>query len=157
MNWSVRRLEMKDVPVLLDWYNNEELHYVANAKKYKPYSIEQLTEYWREKLSRHNAKYFVILKDEEVVGRVGLKKKDSSVEYSILIGVSTLYSKGLGTQITKCFINEMLREPDVLTVYLGVRADNLRAIRCYEKAGFQIAKSYYENQIKMYEMRVDKS
>jgi RimJ/RimL family protein N-acetyltransferase len=75
MNWSVRELEMKDVPILLDWYNNEDLHYIANAKKFKPYTLEQLTDYWREKLSRPNAKYYVILVEERVVGRVGLKKK----------------------------------------------------------------------------------
>lgn len=156
MDWSVRRLEMKDVPILLAWYNNEELHYIANAKKFRPYTLEELTDYWREKLSRTHAKYYVILVDEKVIGRLGLKKKGNRVEFSILIGVSTLYSKGLGTEVTRYFISEALREPDVSSVYLGVRADNLRAIRCYEKAGFQVTNDLYENHIKMYEMRIEK-
>jgi ribosomal protein S18 acetylase RimI-like enzyme len=39
---------------------------------------------------------------------------------------------------------------------LGVRADNLCAIRCYEKAGFQVMNDFYENHIKMHGMRMDK-
>ncbi len=77
MNWSVRRLEMSDVPTLLDWYNNEELHYTANAKKYKPYTLEELTKYWQGKLARSHAKYYVILVEGQVAGRVGLKKRES--------------------------------------------------------------------------------
>jgi RimJ/RimL family protein N-acetyltransferase len=160
MDWSVRLLEMNDVPILLDWYNNEELHNIANAKKYKPYTLEQLTDYWREKLSRPKSNYYVIVMDEQVVGRTSLKKKENKegfeVEYSILIGVPTLYSKGLGTKVTKYFISEAFLEPDILSVYLAVRTDNVRAIRCYEKVGFQVRKVFYENDVKMYEMRIDK-
>lgn len=156
MNWSVRRLEMGDVPIILDWYNNEDLHYIANAKRFKPYTLVQLTDYWREKLSRSNARYYVILVDERVIGRVGLKKKGNTVEFSILIGDPALYSKGLGTEVTRYFISEALREPDVSSIYLGVRADNLRAIRCYEKAGFQVTNDFYENHIRMYKMARDK-
>jgi RimJ/RimL family protein N-acetyltransferase len=156
MNWSVRGLEMSDVPTLLDWYNNEELHYTANAKSYKPYSLEELTQYWQEKLARSHAKYYVIMVDQQVVGRVGLKKDRYEVEYSILIGVSTIYSKGIGTEVTKHFVAEAFLDPDVSTVCLGVRTDNHRAIRCYEKAGFKVTKKYEENRVNMYEMRINR-
>ncbi|WP_419887830.1 GNAT family N-acetyltransferase [Neobacillus niacini] len=156
MNWSTRQLEINDVPILLDWYNNVELHYIANAKKYKPYTLEQLTDYWWEKLSRSNATYYVILFDGSVVGRVGLKKKEKDVEYSILIGIPTLYSKGLGTQVTKYFIAKAFCDPDVMSVYLNVRSDNLRAIKCYENAGFKTTKDFYENHTKMFEMRIER-
>jgi hypothetical protein len=33
MKWSVRRLGMGDVPIILDWYNNEDLHYIAAIEK----------------------------------------------------------------------------------------------------------------------------
>ena len=75
------------------------------------------------------------------------------MEYSILIGVSNLYSKGLGTEITKYFISKSFLDPDIEAVLLQVREDNKRAIRCYEKAGFEKVKSYVENEVKVYEMR----
>ena len=59
------------------------------------------------------------------------------MEYSILIGVSNLYSKGLGTEITKYFITKSFLDPDIQAVVLQVREDNKRAMRCYEKAGFE--------------------
>ncbi len=74
------------------------------------------------------------------------------MEYSILIGISNLYSKGFGTEITKYFISKSFLDPDIEAVLLQVREDNKRAIRCYEKAGFEKVKSYVENQVEVYEM-----
>lgn len=158
MNWSVRLLEMSDLSILLDWYNNEELHYIANARPFRPYTYEQLADYWQAKLNRPNASYYVIQVEEQVVGRVSMKKREYKegleAEFTILIGTSNLFSKGLGTEITKYFIAEAFLDPDLQAVFLFVRADNSRAIRCYEKAGFQLTRSFYENDIKMFEMRI---
>lgn len=160
MNWSVRLLEISDLSILLDWYNNEKLHGIANARPFRPYTYEQLTDYWQEKLTRPNSSYYVIQVEDQVVGRVSMKKKaykeGLEAEFTILIGTPNLYSKGLGTEITKYFISEAFLNPDLQTVFLCVRADNSRAIRCYEKAGFQVTKSFYENNIRMYEMRIGK-
>ena len=156
MDWKERLLEMDDLPVILKWYNDEELHNIADIKPFKRYTIEELRQYWTEKLSRSYASYHVIVVKDEVIGRVGLKKTKYDdiyvMEYSILIGVSNLYSKGLGTEITKYFISKSFLDQDIEAVLLQVREDNKRAIRCYEKAGFEKVKSYVENQVEVYEM-----
>ncbi|WP_182813441.1 GNAT family protein [Bacillus sp. ME78] len=156
MNWKERLLELDDLPIILEWYNNEELHNIADVKPFKRYTIEELREYWNKKLARSNASYHVIIVRDEVIGRVGLKKTkydDTYVmEYSILIGVSNLYSKGLGTEITKYFISKSFLDCDIQAVVLQVREDNKRAIRCYEKAEFKKVKSYIENEVKVYDM-----
>ncbi|WP_257148082.1 GNAT family N-acetyltransferase [Bacillus thuringiensis] len=147
---------MDDLPIILEWYNNEELHNIADVKPFKRYTIEELREYWNKKLARSYASYHVIIVRDEVIGRVGLKKTkydDTYVmEYSILIGVSNLYSKGLGTEITKYFISKSFLDSDIQAVVLQVREDNKRAIRCYEKAEFKKVKSYIENEVKVYDM-----
>ncbi|MDA2237667.1 MULTISPECIES: GNAT family N-acetyltransferase [unclassified Bacillus cereus group] len=157
MEWKERLLEMDDLPVILEWYNDEKLHNIADIKPFKRYTIEELRQYWAEKLSRSHASYHVIVVKDEVIGRVGLKKTKYDdiyvMEFSILIGVSNLYSKGLGTEITKYFISKSFLDPDIEAVLLQVREDNKRAIRCYEKAGFEKVKSYVENEVKVYEMR----
>ncbi|EJR55008.1 hypothetical protein IIM_01948 [Bacillus cereus VD107] len=157
MDWHERLLEMDDLSIILEWYNDEELHNIADVKPFKRYTIEELRKYWNEKLSRPYASYHVIVVEDAVIGRVGLKKKRNDdiyvMEYSILIGVSNLYSKGLGTEITKYFITESFLDPDIQAVVLQVREDNKRAIRCFEKAGFKKTESYVENQLKMYEMQ----
>ncbi|WP_439876380.1 GNAT family N-acetyltransferase [Bacillus mycoides] len=157
MDWHERLLGMDDLPIILEWYNDEELHNIADVRPFKRYTIEELRKYWTEKLSRSYASYHVIVVEDEVIGRVGLKKKRNDdiyvMEYSILIGVSNLYSKGLGTEITNYFINKSFLDPDIKAVVLQVREDNKRAMRCYEKAGFKKTESYVENQLKMYEMQ----
>lgn len=156
MDWHERLLQIDDLSIILEWYNNEELQNIADVKSFKRYTIEELRQYWTEKLSRSYASYHVIVVEDEVIGRVGLKKKKHEdaymMEYSILIGVSNLYSKGLGTEITKYFISKSFLDPDIEAVVLQVREDNKRAIRCYEKAGFKKEKSYIENQVKVYDM-----
>ncbi|MGE7632449.1 GNAT family N-acetyltransferase [Bacillus paramycoides] len=157
MDWHERLLEMDDLPIILEWYNDEELHDIADVKPFKRYTIEELRKYWTEKLSRSYASYHVIVVEDKVIGRVGLKKKRSDdiyvMVYSILIGVSNLYSKGLGTEITNYFITKSFLDPDIQAVVLQVREGNKRAIRCYEKAGFKKTESYVENHLKMYEMQ----
>nr|WP_267255446.1 GNAT family protein [Bacillus thuringiensis] len=147
---------MDDLPIILEWYNDEELHNIADMKPFKRYTIEELREYWTKKLARSYASYHVIIVQDKVIGRVGLKKtkyKDTYVmEYSILIGVSNLYSKGIGTEVTKYFINKSFLDPDIQAVLLQVREDNKRAIRYYEKAGFKKIKSYIENEVKVFNM-----
>ena len=99
MEWKERLLEMDDLPVILEWYNDEKLHNIADIKPFKRYTIEELRQYWTEKLSRSHASYHVIVVKDEVIGRVGLKKTKYDdiyvMEYSILIGVSIYIQKGL--------------------------------------------------------------
>jgi len=48
--------------------------------------------------------------------------------------------QGLGTRVVRAFVQRLLAEPGVTKVQTDPDPANVRAIRCYEKAGF----SYYE-------------
>ena len=72
-------LEMDDLPVILEWYNDEKLHNIADIKPFKRYTIEELRQYWTEKLSRSHASYHVIVVKDEVIGRVGLKRRNMMI------------------------------------------------------------------------------
>jgi RimJ/RimL family protein N-acetyltransferase len=45
--------------------------------------------------------------------------------------------QGLGTAMTCQFVALLFRDPGVSRIQVDPRPDNLRAIRCYEKAGFR--------------------
>ncbi|MCY9667189.1 GNAT family N-acetyltransferase [Paenibacillus alginolyticus] len=157
--WSYRRIALLDVPVMLDWYNNRELHETANAKTFHPYTIKELTKYWQKKINRTDASYYAIIINERMIGRVSLKGMDSTgegIEYAIVIGDPSLYSRGLGTEITICMLEKAFSDPRVRYVQLDVRLDNKRAIRCYEKTGFRNIDSFLENGVSMRRMRVTK-
>jgi RimJ/RimL family protein N-acetyltransferase len=157
--WTYRPITLEDVPDLLDWYNDRELHEIANSREFHPYTLDELHQYWKKKLNREHARYFAILVNGRLIGRVGLKKSQPSndlVEYSILIGDPGLYSRGLGTEITRQMISEAFSDPGVQTVRLFVRQDNKRAIRCYEKSGYRHVHSFTQNGVPMEMMQVER-
>ncbi|KEO83737.1 GNAT family N-acetyltransferase [Tumebacillus flagellatus] len=158
--WSVRPLTMADVPSLLEWYNDEELHYIANSRAFIPYTLDELLTYWKKKVNREYAQYFVIEHNGELIGRCGLKGTVQSmdeVEYSVLIARRSLFGKGMGTEITKHLLDVAFSNPQVQRVKLHVRKDNERAVRCYVKAGYQSVHAFTQNGVPTVQMQVERS
>ncbi|HEU4964659.1 MAG TPA: GNAT family N-acetyltransferase [Bacilli bacterium] len=165
--WAWRPLTLADVPALLPWYNDRDLHAIVYTREFAPYTLDELMMHWQKRLHRPLARYDAILLDGEVIGRVGLVRKPPHVEvaeYSILIGPQALQGRGLGTLITARVIDEAFREdterdpqvPPVQIVRLYVRADNLRAIRCYEKAGVRREYAFKQNGVPTIMMQIDR-
>jgi RimJ/RimL family protein N-acetyltransferase len=74
--------------------------------------------------------------DGQKIGAAGLKKiKDRSAEYFVYIGDKDYWGKGLGGQIMSQVLDKAL-DLGLSHIYLNVVAENQRAIRSYEKAGF---------------------
>jgi ribosomal protein S18 acetylase RimI-like enzyme len=48
--------------------------------------------------------------------------------------------------VIKSAIENIIREKDIQKIYLNVRQDNMRAIRCYERLGFE---TIYEGEKKL--------
>ncbi len=48
-------------------------------------------------------------------------------------------NKGFGTLMVSQFVNFLFKKPGIREIRIDPRPDNLRAIRCYEKAGFKKA------------------
>lgn len=55
----------------------------------------------------------------------------------IVIGEPDLWNQGLGTRAVKSLLRYLFTVKEAAEVVLTPLADNARAIRCYEKAGFQ--------------------
>ena len=53
------------------------------------------------------------------------------------IGEQELLDQGLGTAMVHAFVARLLDDPAVTMVQVDPKPSNARAIRCYEKAGFQ--------------------
>lgn len=156
--WAYRRITLDDVPKMLDWYNDRALHETANPTPFHYLDLDLLIESWQEKLTRTDYVYFVIEVEGRLAGRAGLKRQeDGTVLYSIVIGDTSLHSRGLGTAVTKQMLGEAFSASDIQAVQLNVRQDNLRAIRCYEKCGFIRIDSFLENGVPMFLMQVERS
>ncbi len=82
----------------------------------------------------------MIYDGETAVGSVYLRDIDRSnqkCEYGIFIGDEDCRGKGIGTAAAKLALAHAFEELGLNRVYLRVFADNLGAIKSYEKAGFR--------------------
>ena len=68
----------------------------------------------------------------------------------IFVGESEWRNKGIGTSIVQKFVEEyVFAIPGIETCVIDPDPENKRAMRSYEKAGFEYVKSYYSNENKM--------
>ena len=64
---------------------------------------------------------------EEAEGTVGIDQ---------FIGEKDLINRGIGTKMIRAFVTYLFLNPKIKKIIIDVDPKNLRAIRCYEKAGF---------------------
>lgn len=66
-----------------------------------------------------------------------IDRQHNKAEYGIFIGEDDARGRGVGTAAAKLMLRYCFEEENLNRVYLRAFADNLQAIRSYEKAGFE--------------------
>ena len=90
--------------------------------------------------------WFIILDDNDEIGTIWFEREDPdkmSYVLGIYLNQIDLFGKGIGRKVIKSAMDSILSGKDVQELYLDVRRENIRAIRCYEKLGF---KTIYEGE-----------
>ena len=135
----LRPLETGDEPLLREWLNDpRNWRTLARAR---PLNELREREYI-EKLytSNEDVALGIVVKDlDRLIGSVGLRgitMPDRSACFGILIGDVDCQSLGYGTEATELMLRLGFEEFNLNRIELDVLADNPRAIRAYEKAGF---------------------
>lgn len=85
----------------------------------------------------------------KAVGSVYVRDIDAThhkAEYGIFIGEDDARGKGYGTAAAKLMIRYCFEELQLHRLFLRVYADNVRAIRSYEKAGF-VKEAYLRDDV----------
>jgi aminoglycoside 6'-N-acetyltransferase Ib len=59
------------------------------------------------------------------------------------IGEANLLGQGLGTKLVRTLVETLFQDPSVTKVQTDPAPTNLRAIRCYQKAGFRIVDNIF--------------
>lgn len=139
---KLRPLRDDDLARRVEWLNDPETYrlltgcnpsrqmYLVDAKR------------WRSILEADpNAVVFAI---DTISGRhIGdvdlhnIDKAKGSAKLTILIGDKLYWGRGYGSDVIKTVLNYAFSELGLKSVMLRVFAFNKRAIRCYEKCGFQ--------------------
>lgn len=136
-----------------------------NIKFYKEYEIRYET-HLKEFQSRIYPKqdafqicWYHIKYDGNYIGSVWLEKineDDDSAVLGIFIAFDEFRSMGIGSKAISEIIKTDMNFLNVRKIILHVRKENMRAISCYEKSGFEVTDEYQKNNIPAYEMTFQK-
>lgn len=89
--------------------------------------------------------FFGYIEDDTLQSVAGIHVHSDIYNTAVLGSIATLpqcRGRGLATKVTSCLTEDLLKE-DML-ICLNVTADNVPAITCYRKIGFEVAHEYEE-------------
>lgn len=143
MNVRLRKLENKDCDGMLEWMHDEEVMH-SFRKDMRNRTREDVLKFIENAkdipANGEDLHYAVVDESDEYMGTISLKafnEKDGNAEYAISLR-RKFWGKGVGQSATEKLLEIAFQKMNLERVYLNVLANNERAIRLYEKCGFQM-------------------
>lgn len=139
-NIVLTALKKEDSPILFEWINDRDLvHYNG---PYTPVHESQHQAWFESLKNRDNEYIFAIrLKEgDQLIGScklINLNSIHSHAELQIRIGAKGMQGKGYGVEAVKLLLEFAFKELNLHRIWLEVFTTNERAIKAYEKCGFQ--------------------
>jgi RimJ/RimL family protein N-acetyltransferase len=151
----LRRIERQDIPTFVRWFGDPQVREYLLMNR--PISVAEEERWFEAQLDRHDTELFAIeaAGDGAVVtpsagatapghwvhiGNTGLHEVNwthRAAELGIVIGVREDWGRGFGSDAIRALLRFGFHEMNLHRIYLHVYEDNARAIRAYEKCGFQ--------------------
>jgi diamine N-acetyltransferase len=144
-NISLRHLEEKDAPLMLEWIQDPEVnkHFRFNSDNMTMDSVMDFIDNSQD--MRENVNFAIVDMTDEYLGTVSLKSIDLKVknaEYAIVLRKKA-QGKGYGLAATVKILEYAFNTLNLERVYLNVLSNNEKAIRLYKNLGF-----IYEGEFK---------
>ena len=146
---SLRLMDEGDTDLIVKWRNTE---FVRQNFIFRELFTPEGHQRWIETMvNTGKVIQFIILRkaDHKPVGSVYLRDIDKihrKAEYGIFIGEEDALGKGYGTQAAQMMIEYAFREVGIHKLMLRVLAENERARKSYEKAGF-VREAYLKDEV----------
>jgi diamine N-acetyltransferase len=137
MNVTLRRLQMKDAPLMLEWMHDPSV--VENLQTdFASKTIQDCENFIIAAQDCSKDLHLSIVDDkDEYMGTVSLKHiQNGSAEFAIMVRKSAMgkgYSKYAMTEIIRIGFEEL----NLQSIYWCVSPENKRALRFYDKNGYQ--------------------
>ena len=151
MTLTIRRAQRGDIHTLIRLVRTvHQQHIDANPDRYKPLNTQDpaLLQFYRDHLSNPEAHVFLAERNETSVGFLLAYLRHIPENPFIYTGTdfhidqisveAAHQSQGIGGRLMETAL-ETARELDVDSVSLGVAAFNQRAVRFYERYGFEVS------------------
>lgn len=138
----LRAVEREDLRIFHDWVNDPEV--TRGLALYLPMSTVE-EEHWYENMLKRDAheKTFSVEarkgKGWKLIGNCGvfeLSPVHRGGELGIMIGAKEEWDKGYGAETMTLLLRHCFETLNLNRAFLRVYAENVRAVRSYEKAGF---------------------
>lgn len=154
INIKLRQLKntKKDYKLLEKWYQEKEVYSNFEQRKLNYQEIEQ--KYYPRTLKNAKIPVYMIEFDNEPVGIIQyqLVNKDNKELYNldcdniyeidIFIGEIKEHHKGIGTCAINLLSEFLFKEKNAKFLVMCPLETNYKAIKCYEKCGFYLKKSF---------------
>ena len=146
---TLRLMTEHDLPMLHDWLNRPHIVEWWGGEETRPTLAEVLEQYLPSALAKESVTPYIAMLDEEPIGYaqsyIALGSGDGWWEDETDPGVRGIdqslanpsqLGKGLGTKLVCALVEMLFKDAEVTKIQTDPSPNNLRAIRCYEKAGF---------------------
>ena len=137
---KLRKLELKDAPLMLEWMHDKSV--VEDLRtNFLSKTLEDCVNFIKNSWNDDNNLNLAITdKDDIYMGTVSLKNiKDSTAEFGITVRNAAM-GKGYAIDGMKEMLRIAFEEMSIYYVYWCVSPENHRAVRFYDKNGFQRVK-----------------
>jgi UDP-4-amino-4,6-dideoxy-N-acetyl-beta-L-altrosamine N-acetyltransferase len=145
----LRHITEQDTQDIIRWRNNPK---VRKNFIYRSLFTEQGHLKWmKDYIETGKAVQFIIAlrSCNQSIGSVYLRDIDrvnNKAEFGIFIGEIEYIGKGYGTEALQLILNYGFKELFLNKIFLRVLANNTRAVKSYEKAGF-VQEGYFKQEV----------
>ncbi|MDA0841896.1 MAG: GNAT family N-acetyltransferase [Planctomycetota bacterium] len=138
---KLRPFSVEDLPIRAEWLSDKETYHLITARTPEPEELDMNV--WYECLMDNPFTAVLAIEDEtgSYIGDVEIHVENvrrRALGLNILIGRSEQRGKGYGTETMQCLLEYAFDNLRAFVLYINVFEFNGRAIRCYEKCGFEI-------------------
>lgn len=147
---QVRSLKCTDIALLVKWLSDPEVLIFYEGRD-NPFDKNKIREVFFDPSDAAQkcifsyinkpigyVQYYELEKDEKK--EFGYESKQQIYGMDQFIGETDYWNKGIGTLLVQTMIQFLKKEKEAEAIVMDPQAWNVRAIRCYEKCGFQKVK-----------------
>ena len=147
----LRRLEIKDAPLMLSWMHDKNVTDNLRADFASKTLLDAETFIEKSWEDKSNVNYAIASDEDEYMGTVSLKHiEDGSAEFAIAVR-SEAMGRGYSWFGMEGILEKAFNEHNIECVYWCVSRDNIRAVRFYDKHNFHEALDIPQKVLRRYE------